>query len=215
METRLIRHTWFDLNGTLAIENADYRAALDQLTYEAYALATGSSVSDTMIREYNEAYIRYGSKTAVFAALGMSADYWPKYFAQLDELRYLTPNDDVTSALLSLSECMPISLMSNTRRARTEAILAAVQIPVSIFTNVLTGERIPRPKPAPDGFKLIVEISGIPADQILFVGDREKADIEPAKSVGMITAFAWGVSSIADFSLNRMSDLIEIVGCAS
>jgi FMN phosphatase YigB (HAD superfamily) len=209
-EESRIQHVWFDLNGTLTRETAAYRAALANVGHVALADALGLPVDSTIIELYDKLYRHHGTKSAIFKALGKGKDYWPSRFASLDQLAYLEPDEEISDTLNRLSGVVPISLLSNSRMEKVEATLAAVQISMALFTCVLTSSDIPNPKPALDGFELIVSRSKLPPDKILFVGDRESADIVPARSVGLRTALVWGESALADYSFMTISEILRI-----
>jgi putative hydrolase of the HAD superfamily len=62
--------------------------------------------------------------------------------------------------------------------------------------------------------------TGLRAEEVLFVGDSLRRDIEPARKVGMVTAYAsYGDRSIdepyyakADYILNNIRDILNIKG---
>lgn len=78
-------------------------------------------------------------------------------------------------------------------------------------------------KPDTAFFDRIIEEAGLPADDILYVGDRLDNDIAPAKAVGMRTAFIrrgpWGwihhdsplVDELADFRIDFLTELPALV----
>jgi beta-phosphoglucomutase-like phosphatase (HAD superfamily) len=52
------------------------------------------------------------------------------------------------------------------------------------FDQVVTALDVPRPKPAPDGLRLILDSFGLTADQAIYIGDSE-VDREHTRSMGM------------------------------
>jgi putative hydrolase of the HAD superfamily len=82
-----------------------------------------------------------------------------------------------------------------------------------VVTFADTGERKPSPKP----FLKILEQMNVKPEESLMVGDWVERDILGAKNVGMKTAFAKYGDTFdtkeysADFVLNDVSDLIDIV----
>ena len=106
---------------------------------------------------------------------------------------------------------MPISLFTNDRLGNAEKTLSVVGVDIKWFTHVISGDDIAKRKPALDGFHLMIERSGLPASQILYVGDRAGVDIEPAKLVGMKTCLVYGESEVADFSFKKLSGLLTLI----
>jgi HAD superfamily hydrolase (TIGR01549 family) len=205
-----IDHIWFDLHGTLSPETEEYKAALVAVSHTALADALGVEVDDAIRDLFDRLYRQYGTKSAIFEALGMNKDYWPSRFAQLDQLHYMHANPEISEALNQLAALRPVSLLSNARLEMVAAALQAIDIPITTFTHILTSSDVRNPKPALDGFRLIVACSGVPAERILFVGDREPADIRPARAVGMRTVLMWGTSSIADHCFATFRDVVRL-----
>ena len=55
----------------------------------------------------------------------------------------------------------------------------------------------------------MVELSGIPVHEILYIGDDMKKDILPAKKVGMKTGILWTASADAGYSFLHFEEIIE------
>src|SRR6266536_537905 len=86
----VLKHIWFDLDGTLTIQTTEFHAAHDKLRYEAYTKATGLPL-DQAKRAYDEAYKQHGSNSVVFSSLGRPSDYWQKIYSTMDEITYFKP----------------------------------------------------------------------------------------------------------------------------
>lgn len=78
-------------------------------------------------------------------------------------------------------------------------------------------------KPAAAFFERVLEVSGAPATETLYVGDYPANDIHPARAAGLRTAHLrrgpWGhwwaddpeVRAAADWSIDSLHDLVGIV----
>ncbi|MCX5078662.1 HAD family hydrolase [Streptomyces sp. NBC_00513] len=78
-------------------------------------------------------------------------------------------------------------------------------------------------KPAAAFFERVLEVSGAPANETLYVGDHPANDIHPARAAGLRTAHLrrgpWGhwwaddpaVRAAADWSIDSLHDLVGIV----
>ncbi len=83
------------------------------------------------------------------------------------------------------------------------------------FDSVFVSEEIGREKD-PEFYKKVLEILGAKPQECIMVGDREDNDIKPAKAVGMVTVRMLKgkhteVPSDADYTIDKMSELIQIV----
>ncbi len=205
-----IKHVWFDLEGTLTVLTHDFHKSHDKLRYETYSEATNRPVSAELIDEFEALYVREGSNSAVFRSLGLPSDYWMQHRGKLDPAHSYEPVQVVTDTLIKLRDSVPISLFTNFKLDITIRTLKTIGIDKQGFAHIITGDDVRERKPALDGFYQMIERSKLPADQILYVGDRVEVDIKPAKSLGIQTCIVWSESTEADFSFVQFQDLLTL-----
>jgi HAD superfamily hydrolase (TIGR01509 family) len=83
------------------------------------------------------------------------------------------------------------ALFTGRGRPSTEVVLGALGLQ-RWFDVTVTGEEVPRVKPAPDGLLLILERLGASRERAVYVGDTVK-DVEAANAAGVTAvAAAWG-----------------------
>ena len=88
------------------------------------------------------------------------------------------------------------------------------------FDVVVTGDMTGTKKPSPEIFFHSLNKLQINPHQALFIGDSLRRDIEPAKKIGLVTAYAaYGDRNAkeerpcqADYCLNDISDVFEFLG---
>ena len=105
------------------------------------------------------------------------------------------------------------SIFTNVNKAYLKKVLTYMTIDCDLFDHLLTCDNVAHPKPNIEGFEKIVKLSGVAPEKILFVGDRIKADILPAKKVGLKTALVWSSekSTEADYTLPHVADVLSIL----
>jgi FMN phosphatase YigB (HAD superfamily) len=142
----------------------------------------------------------------------------PEFSAAHDSFRFQVYADlqhindpEVAATLLKLKEIMSLSLFTNFMPHRIDMLLEHLSIPKDCFTHILSGDDIPERKPALDGFYKMIELSGVPAREIMYVGDRVDVDIKPAKQVGMQTCLIYSDSGEADSCIDHFSDIEDVV----
>ena len=198
------------MDGTLTVHTEEFNKIHNDLRYKTYASVLGREVDDALINEYEELYKKSGSNSAVFTSLGKPSDFWMQYFDQIDQTRYYEPIPDIYETLDKLRQIVPISLFTNARLANVQKTLSVVNVNAEWFTHILSGDDIQNRKPALDGFRVMIEKSGVPAEQILYVGDRVDVDIKPADAVGMLSCLVYGQSDEADYSFDTFGQLLTI-----
>lgn len=201
----MIKHIWFDFSDTLARVDDDVH---DNLRYRSYAEAIGKPYSTDIRNEYLERLKQFGSNTGVFRLLGLPANYWSLRMNSVPPNKlYKLADPVIPEVLKKLKNIVPISYFSNIDPTK---ILPALGVDNNNFTYIIKAGMVREPKPALEGFKKIVEMTHIPVNQILFIGDSLIKDIRPAKQVGLQTGLIWSASPEADYSFNKFEDILDL-----
>ena len=202
-----IKHVWFDFSDTIAHTNEQ---AHDKLKYESYAKVLGRPVDDGLKREFEEAYeAHHHSISDIFFSLGRPAGWWAEQMATQDPAEmFALMEPDIPETLQSIRRLVPISMFSNIMLGKA---LPALGIEPGWFEHMLSSKMAGRPKPAPDGFYKIVELSELEPGEILYVGDVVAKDILPAKQVGLQTGIIYRKSDEADYSFDKFADILGLV----
>lgn len=200
-----IQHIWFDFSDTLARRNEKH----DELTYCTYSEQVGKPVTPELIEEFKSRFKRYKSTSAVFHDMGLPASFWSETVLAADPgSLYSLMDEDIPAVLDELRKKYTISIFSN---MQTEKLLPAIGINPSWFTLFLSSADIARPKPFPDGFYKIVELSKIPAENILFIGDHIEKEMMPAKEAGLQTGIMWQEAPEADYSFKDFQEVRKVL----
>lgn len=128
--------------------------------------------------------------------------------------------DDVRPALAALRAAGVRVVVAGNQTVRAGALLRALDLPADLV--VTSGEwRVA--KPSPEFFARVLQVSGAPAEETLYVGDHPANDILPARAAGLRTAHLrrgpWGfwwaddpaVRAAADWSVDSLYDLVDLV----
>jgi HAD superfamily hydrolase (TIGR01549 family) len=205
-----IKHVWFDLNETLAVRGPEFHAAHDKLRHHTYAKATGKDVTPELKAEFEALYKEHGTNSATFRSLGLPSGYWIRHSNALDEQHTYTAMPEIYQTFERLKDIVPISLFTNNTPSGVAKTLRGINVQEAWFTHIITGDDVPERKPNLHGFRLMIEKSRLPADQLLYVGDRVKADILPAKAVGMQTCLVYAYSDEADYSFEKFEQILTL-----
>ena len=206
----MIKHIWFDIEGTLTIRSDEFNKAHNQLRYKTFAEIVGKPLTEELKQKFEKLYAKCGSNSAVFRSLGCTSDFWQIRFNTLDKTKFYKPIKTVYTTLEKLKEKISISIFTNLKPDEIENILKIIQIDKGWFTFIISGDDIKERKPELDGFYEIIKRTGLPPAEILYVGDRVSVDIIPAKKVGMKTCLVWDKSNEADYSFEKFEDILSI-----
>ncbi len=200
-----IKWAWFDFEGTLAIPSEKY----NEEVYKLYAEVCAKPLTEKVKKEFDILIKKYKRKTTVFTSLGKE----PNFFVQAiekrckPEQRYeCMPYTDKVIAFLK-SKKISMGIFTSLSKNTLIQVLNSLNLNPTDF-NLLTREDIVKQKPAIEGFEKIIQISQVPEDQILFIGDSEIKDILPSKTIGMHTMHI-GTSTFAENCVADFKELYE------
>ena len=200
-----VKHIWFDFSETITRSNNEAHA---RLRHAAYAEIIGRPVTPELVREYDALIKKHKSHSAVFMSLGKPAGFWSERISSYggkDLLRLADPESP--KVFQALKKVLPISIFSN---VRVRGLLPVLGIDPMWFTHILGPDEIKNPKPALEGFYRMVELSGVPSENILYIGDSMEKELMPAKSVGVQTGLMWSESPEVDYSFKNFDDILQV-----
>jgi FMN hydrolase / 5-amino-6-(5-phospho-D-ribitylamino)uracil phosphatase len=128
--------------------------------------------------------------------------------------------DDVRPALGELRQRGIRVVIAGNQTARVGQLLRGLDLPADL---IATSQEWGVAKPAPGFFAKVLEVAQAPAGRTLYVGDHPANDVYPAKAAGLRVAHLrrgpWGylwsadpeVKAAADWSIERLSELVDIV----
>lgn len=210
-----IKHIWLDFDGTLTHETDEYRRAHDEYAAKLFAKLVGLTEEDNYVDIYVEHRKREGLNTKVFENIaGQSKGYWAKKHMEWDNALLYDYDDhaDIRNFLISLAKgSIPISIFTNTSRARLQKTMKHLGYSQDHFIHLVSGEDVPEMKPSVLAYKTIINMSGLPPENNLYVGDRISADIIPAKAAGMHTILVGGESDEADYCMASIVDITSVI----
>jgi HAD superfamily hydrolase (TIGR01509 family) len=103
----------------------------------------------------------------------------------------------IPEALAYLGERLPLGLFTGAGREATEFVLRTTGLR-DLLTVVISGDEVPRPKPAPDGVLAVCRSLGVAPGAAAYVGDAPN-DLLAARAAGVLgVAAGWGAQYVAD-----------------
>jgi HAD superfamily hydrolase (TIGR01549 family) len=202
-----IKHVWFDFSETIAARDDERHS---NIKYATFADLKGEEQNIELEKEYDELFIKYGhSNSNVFAQeFGKGADFWPDAIAkEASNGLYSLAEKSVPKVLHDLSHIVPVSVFSN---IDSEKIMESLGINLSIFDHILSSAELVHPKPHEEGYLKMIELSGLPANEILYIGDIEEKDVIPAKRVGLKTGIIYNHSDNANYNFNNFQEILKL-----
>lgn len=185
-----IKHIWFDCDGTLypspkELDDRVEKEILDELKIR-------KKLSLEQLRcDYKSALKKEGSKTRALGLFGISQEEAINIINRVKHADYVQTDPKLAVTLYDLKQQhLYLSIFTNNKRPILTEVLQKLELKDDLFYYQLTGSEV-RSKPDEEGYQRIVarcktELDQNP-DELLFVGDRETTDLDPARNYGMNT----------------------------
>ena len=136
-----------------------------------------------------------------------------------EKLRHITPYPGVKKTLAAI-RARGYAMAVVTDAEHADAVLRLGKCGLdSFFDCMVTSDKVGIKKPAPDPFLAALDKVRARPEEVLFIGDSPRRDIEPCKKLGIRTVYArYGDrfsktrdTTGADFVIDRMHELLAIV----
>lgn len=210
-----IEAVFFDVGEVLVNETREYGTWADWLGVPRHTFSAVFGAVIAQGRDYRETFqvFRPGFDLGVERERRAAAGK-PEWFGE-DDLY-----EDVRPCLSRLRDLGLIVGIAGNQTARAEKILRELDLPMDVLG---TSDSWGAEKPSTAFFDRLVVEADVPADRILYVGDRLDNDVRPAQEVGLATAVLrrgpWGhilrdddIETRCLFRLDGLTELPELVG---
>lgn len=209
-----VRCVLFDLDGTL-YDSPEYSDRLETeiVRFVSEKLALDESETKKLLNQRRK---QLGTLTRTIQSLGIDRNaFFDAMAARIEPSHHIPVDPMVHSVLETLRERgFKLGLVSNSGRPLVSKILAAIGLEEDIFDVIVTSTEA-EPKPSPQPFQLATEKLACAVEEIVYVGDREEAEIRPARHFGLKTILlnragaARGTS--ADLVIRNLSEVLSVL----
>lgn len=206
--------TW-DLDGTLYPANPDFSKEIERKKIEAVALHLDCSAIEAQ-KNFDAEYSTIKSHTKTLDALGIDgSNFFIELWREIALNQYIQKNPDLVSTFRQLAPLPQAILTNSNSKESIKEKLNLIGLDSSDFSFIMSSVDAGYIKPDPRIFKALIQkaqtlsTAPISPEEILYVGDREKVDIIPAKEQGIRTCIVGKTSRIADLSA---TDAEEVCG---
>jgi HAD superfamily hydrolase (TIGR01549 family) len=204
----------WDVDGTLYPPTRDVIDAVLESAYCTIEKHKGWTRTQT-IQEFQKVHgVSTQSQTEAVARICqiptlVAAQETDRFF---DRTRFIAKDQKLVTLFESLAGFRHFILGNGAQKTIAQGI-KALGLDRSVFDEIVTSETVGVNKPEENGFRYIMEKTGLPASEHLMVGDRENIDLVPAKKLGMRTCLVWARkrSTVADITLPTVYDLTQVL----
>ncbi|GEM_PF-2230767 len=185
-----IKHIWFDCDGTLYPSPKELDDKVNMEIIKELHLRTGQRFEQLNF-DFGSAVKKTGSRTRAMGIFGIEKDEAIDIINRVRHADYVQSDPKLGVTLYDLrQQNLYLSIFTNNKRPTLTEVMAKLELKDEWFYYQLTASEV-KPKPDEEGYQRIVarcktELNQNP-DELLFVGDRETTDIDPARQYGMNT----------------------------
>lgn len=197
----------FDLDNTLYEPNP----GVDELIREYVCRKAGERLKrdyESLRKEFDKIYAEIQSGRKTLEILGVSgARELVQDALENSNLASLLKKDERLNAMLKkLSFSRDLFLITGSSERLALEKLEAMGLNPLVFRHSLYAES-PHERRDGSAFRHVAKILNTALDRMMFVGDREKTDVIPAKRLGIKTAMVNNRSALADVNLEDIYEL--------
>ncbi len=209
-----IKSIGFDLDNTLYKNNLEIdRRISDEVARKVLELKPEIGSLEKSIEICNDLYGKYGSRTQSLKELGFenSGEIVTSCMEQVDFADLILPDSEVVQLMREIREKYDTFLITSTITRLAAPRLERIGINQDLFDILLFGDSaMPNKKIDGSIFSYFLGMSPYLPREHLYIGDNLKADIIPAKSLGMKT-IAIGKVNQADYCIDKIYDIRNLL----
>ncbi len=209
-----IKAVGFDLDQTLYPDTPQIQALVRQEIYRLIAGAKNITESEAK-NLFEFEYKKLGRGTlAVQNILNISDanDIMQACLEKAGVDKLLKHDTQLVELIKEIKSSKKTFLITGSSRKNSISKLDKLGLKLDIFDYVLCIDDPNSDKLYGNPFQQIIAKTGFNPKEHVYVGDREKIDITPAKNAGMKAIYVWGECMNADASIPTIYDLKNILG---
>ncbi|MFH1280947.1 MAG: HAD-IA family hydrolase [Candidatus Beckwithbacteria bacterium] len=207
-----IKAIGWDLDGTLYHPNLIPKKMFTRRQIKAVMEKNCWSKSKA-IKEYDRAYEKIGSHTKTLLSLGVDGvSLFLRIWDELPLDKYLKKDKKLQKMFRALGKVRHFILSNGGTEKQIKRKLKLLGLNLNKFEIISSGYDLGLVKPDKKVFKVMAEKMKLESEEILYVGDREKADVIGANKIGMKTCLVYGKSKEADVCLKNVYEVAGLFG---
>ena len=177
----------FDIDGTLYRSREYVKQLVDAMCEVISELLSTSW--ERAFELYQMIRSNFGSVSLGLKEIGIDRrTFYEELVKKLDPSQSIQPRPELKDMLNKLREMeFKVGCHTNSSRELARLVLNALGLDLEDFDIVVTSDDA-EPKPMPDGYLKILNQLNLRPEEVLYVGDRWRIEVKPAKELGMKTA---------------------------
>lgn len=206
----------WDLDGTLYPPSEKMSDAISDAAITVIANHLNTNEEDAK-SEFEKLHQKFFSTTKTLDYLGLNGvNFFVELWQNLDLKKYIKKNTELIKDFENNKSKLRQAMLTNSNSLENvEQKLDAVGLSPDFFEVIFTSTIIGRHKPDPEAFLHVCQKLELSPEEIIYVGDRERVDIQAAKRVSMRAALIiWGktpakLQTQADIVINKPQEIFD------
>lgn len=213
-QVKRTRCVLFDLDGTL-YDSPTYSQRVEEeiAKFVSEETSTNHEEAKLLIEARRK---KLGTLTRSLESLGIDRTrFFEAMAVRIEPADYISTDPTAQAAIAKLKQYgFKVGLVSNSGRPLVHKILKALQLDESSSFDATVTSSEAQPKPSAEPFLLALQLLKCGRESAVYVGDRDEAELHPAKELGIRTILLdrTGKSSSrwADVVIGKLSDVPQV-----
>jgi HAD superfamily hydrolase (TIGR01549 family) len=206
-----IKAVGFDVDGTLYIYSSETTIIISQIVAKKAAELLGRPY-DQFEEEYLAAREQYRSNTLALNSFGLNGQgVFQSVLDQFPIDQHVGRDQKLIDLIADLKQRYRLFIISNGVERHVIRKLETLGLTMADFEPTIYAYDHGWAKPEPAPFLAAIEALKLPPEQIVYVGDREDADIAGSQAVGMQAIRVGGKSEVAQASVESVYDIVNVL----
>lgn len=176
----------FDLDGTL-YDSPEYSQKVEEeiARFVSEEISTNYEDAKLLVEERRK---KLGTLTRSLESLGIDrTKFFESMAARIEPSHYISNDPTLLATIAKLRQRgFRVALVSNSGRPLVKKVLKALQLKELTFDATVTSSDV-QPKPSGEPFLLALNLLRCKPESAIYVGDRDEAELRPAKELGIKT----------------------------
>lgn len=205
-----IKAIGWDLDGTLYPASVELSSSIHKKYIETVAKKCNLDLLKAK-KEFEKRYKKIGSHTKTLNSFGVDGnEFFRKFWDEVRLEDFIKIDKGIEEMFGRLSKKRHFIITNSNTHKQIKRKLSLIGIDYGLFEVVVSSFDVGVNKPSLKPFMVALKKLKIEPSEVMYIGDREKTDIIPAKRAGMRTCLVWGESREADISFVTVYDVGEL-----
>lgn len=211
LDLKKIHAVGFDVDGTLYHIPEAMSVEVSTTVTQRAADMLGRNIDD-FEEEYLEVREKLRSNTMTLQHFGLDGEaIFQRVIDDFPLEKYIKSDPRMSTIITKLAQKYRLFIITNGPERQVDRKLKLIGLDKDVFNPRIYAYDHHWAKPEPAPFLAALEELTLPAENVVYVGDREDIDVQGAQAVGMKGVYIRGESTVADAWVDSVYDILSVL----